>query len=92
MCARVYTLLLASACAVVVTSASHAAASFTSNPALPVHSDAAFDCSGTPNTKAIWTQDPVFVRSVPNGALYQVGNATQNLSVVHLYGTAYQLG
>jgi len=34
----------------------------------------------------------VFVSSVPNGALYLSGNATHNISVVHIYGTPYQMG
>jgi isopenicillin-N N-acyltransferase-like protein len=50
------------------------------------------DCTGSPNTHPIWTQPPVFVSSVPNGALYLSGNATHNISVVHIYGTPYQMG
>lgn len=60
-------------------------------PSLP-RSTAAFNCTGTPNRHPVWTQDPVLVTTVPNGALYHAGNATHNISVVHLYGTAYQLG
>ena len=53
---------------------------------------AQYNCSGTPNTKPVWTAAPVFVRKTTNGALYQAGDAVQNISVVHLYGSAYELG
>lgn len=51
-----------------------------------------YNCSGKPNTKPVWTAAPVLVRKVTNGAYYVSGDATQNISVVHLYGSAYELG
>jgi hypothetical protein len=51
-----------------------------------------FNCSGTPNTKPVWTTEPALVRKVSNGAYFVSGDATQNISVVHLYGSAYELG
>lgn len=40
----------------------------------------------------IATSDPVFVREVPNGKLFNAGLPGFNFSVVHLYGTPYQMG
>jgi len=49
-------------------------------------------CSGTPNLNPIWTEDPVFVSQVQNGKLYKVGNVSPQISVVHVYGTPYEMG
>ncbi len=55
-------------------------------------------CHGKPdpeakrNTQPIFTDAPVFVRSVQNASLYRVGNDENAISVVHLWGNAYQRG
>jgi hypothetical protein len=59
-----------------------------------------FLCSGKPdpnakpNLNAVIQGTPTFVRSVPNGQLWTVGDAAQNITVpiVHLFGTPYQKG
>lgn len=60
--------------------------------------DAAY-CGGKPhpnidNNNPIYTEDPVFVASVKNGKLYQVGRKDLNntLYIIHLWGTNYQRG
>lgn len=45
-----------------------------------------------PNTYAINTTAPTFVRSVPNGKLYRAGTPGFEFNVAHIWGTAYELG
>lgn len=48
--------------------------------------------NGAPNAMPILTGNPVFVRSIPNAALYTVGSGDDTLPVVHLWGTPYEKG
>lgn len=45
-----------------------------------------------PNVFPITQPEAVFVRSVPNGALYELLVHDQNIAVVHLWGSPYQKG
>lgn len=51
-------------------------------------------CTGTPNLNPIYTDDPVLVKTVPNGKLYKMGNETvvPNVFLVQVWGTAYEMG
>lgn len=49
-------------------------------------------CNGTANTIPVHTADPVFVRQVPNGKLYQGGAGTDTFNVLHVYGSYYEMG
>ena len=55
-------------------------------------------CHGSPspdaqqNTNPINTAAPVFVKSVPNGKLFNVGAGDDVIPLVHLWGTPYQKG
>lgn len=61
--------------------------------------DAAF-CNGRPSPDAKPNMNSIinvlesgdFVRSVPNGSLYHVGNGEDRISVVHLWGGPYERG
>eukprot|EP01079_Euglenida_sp_SAG-EU17-18_P001080 gene1080-2640_t len=48
-------------------------------------------CPGAANTKPIWQEPPKPVRTVKNGRRFAAG-ADGQLSVVHLYGTPYEMG
>lgn len=56
------------------------------------------ECNGAPNPNAqpnlnaIVTDEPVFVRSVPNALLYTVGTGDDMINLVHLYGSPYAMG
>lgn len=50
------------------------------------------DPNAKPNLYPIYTNPPTHVKSVPNGHLYSVGDEISNFSIVHLYGTPYQMG
>ena len=45
-----------------------------------------------PNLNAIDSSPPTLVRTVKNGKLYHVGTGDDKISLVHLYGTAYEKG
>ncbi len=46
-----------------------------------------------PNLNPIYTDAPIFLRAVPNGELYQVGNAENRIHLLHLYGyNGYDFG
>ena len=45
-----------------------------------------------PNLNHIYTSAPTFVKSVTNASLYHVGDGEDQISVVHLWGNAYQRG
>lgn len=49
-------------------------------------------CVAKNNTIPVWTADPVFVKSVPNGKLYTGGDGNDTFHVLHVYGTPYQQG
>jgi len=49
-------------------------------------------CTGKPNMLAINENDLVFVSQVPNAKLYTTHNIDPPISVVHLYGTPYEMG
>ncbi|ESP01180.1 hypothetical protein LOTGIDRAFT_172703 [Lottia gigantea] len=59
--------------------------------------DAAF-CHGSPKKTAqpnlipIDTGVPRFIRSVPNGKLYEVGSGEDAFKIIHVYGTSYEMG
>jgi len=49
-------------------------------------------CSGSPNTNPIIDVTPRFVKQVANGKLYMAGSGDDEIYLVHLWGTAYQMG
>jgi len=49
-------------------------------------------CTGKLNTLPINENDLVFVKSVPNGKLYQTKNIDPPINVIHVYGTPYEMG
>ena len=55
-------------------------------------SAAAPRCHGTNNTVPLNEQDPVLIRSVPNGKLYLAGQGNDTFEVMHLWGTPYEMG
>lgn len=68
-----------------------AVAGLPSDPTLP---PSQWNCKGTPNQFPALTTAPTFVRQVPNGKLFQVGNENVDpaINVLHLWGTPYQMG
>ncbi|ELR17473.1 Nacylsphingosine amidohydrolase, putative [Acanthamoeba castellanii str. Neff] len=76
-----------SVAALLVLSFCLALASASFEPASP-----AAGCSGKPNLSPIYDDAPQFVKSVPNGKLYIQRNVTPPVYIVHLYGTAYEMG
>ncbi|EGD79182.1 hypothetical protein PTSG_09912 [Salpingoeca rosetta] len=50
------------------------------------------DPNAKPNLNPIYTEAPVLVRSVKNAKLYTVGGGNDTISLVHLYGTPYEMG
>lgn len=52
------------------------------------------NCPGKPNTFEVWTEPPTLIKSVNNGKLFMVGNASSQTStyVVHVFGTPYEMG
>jgi hypothetical protein len=44
------------------------------------------------NTAPFETAPPVFVKSAANGALYEAGPANAKFPVLHVYGSAYEMG
>jgi len=73
------TLLLVVAVALVATAAAASGAG-------PVN------CGGQPNNNAILSGPLTFVRSVPNGKLYRNYAVSPPLSVLHVWGTPYEMG
>lgn len=61
---------------------------FAASTPLPIPSS----CNGQVNTIPVWTEDPKYVRSVPNGKLYIGGGGNDTFPVLHLYGTPYEMG
>eukprot|EP00759_Apiculatamorpha_spiralis_P024121 PhF_6_TR27820/c0_g1_i1/m.40578 len=49
-------------------------------------------CPGVANTIPIYTADPTFLATVPNGNLYQGGTGNDTFYIQHLYGTYYEMG
>jgi len=55
-------------------------------------------CGGSPNPNAqpnlnpINTQAPTLVANVPNGTLYTLGSGPSMISIVHVWGSPYQMG
>ncbi|CAM9298062.1 unnamed protein product [Ectocarpus fasciculatus] len=55
-------------------------------------------CNGAPDEGtrtsdlAIFDEEPTFVRSVKNAALYEAGPANARFPIVHVYGDAYEVG
>jgi isopenicillin-N N-acyltransferase-like protein len=55
-------------------------------------------CNGSPDEGIrtsdfpIFDEEPTFVRSVKNAALYEAGPANARFPVVHVYGNAYEVG
>mmetsp|Transcript_13527 Transcript_13527/g.31136 ORF Transcript_13527/g.31136 Transcript_13527/m.31136 type:complete len:438 (+) Transcript_13527:18-1331(+) len=62
------------------------------------HGALAAYCHGKPDPKAqpnlnpIFTDAPVFVKSVEHGKLFTVGDGEDRINVVHVWGTPYQWG
>ncbi|KAF2071497.1 hypothetical protein CYY_007192 [Polysphondylium violaceum] len=49
-------------------------------------------CNGVPNVNGIWNDTLVFNSSVENGKLYTAGSLGNQVPVVHVYGTPYEMG
>jgi len=49
-------------------------------------------CKGVPNTNGIWDQALILNNTVTNGKLYTAGSDGNQVPVVHLYGTPYEMG
>jgi hypothetical protein len=45
-----------------------------------------------PNMNPIYEGEPVFVKSIENGALYTIGQGEDIIPIVHMWGSAYQRG
>ena len=50
------------------------------------------DPNAKPNTLPIFTGPAVLQRSVPNGHAYQAGAPGYEFDLVHVYGSAYEMG
>eukprot|EP00753_Platysulcus_tardus_P002872 PLAT11979.1.p2 GENE.PLAT11979.1~~PLAT11979.1.p2 ORF type:complete len:455 (+),score=216.96 PLAT11979.1:31-1365(+) len=50
------------------------------------------ECRGKPNTIPAWDGELTFVKATKNGKLYHAGDGEDRLSVVHVYGTPYEMG
>eukprot|EP00051_Salpingoeca_urceolata_P026450 m.477358 g.477358 ORF g.477358 m.477358 type:complete len:444 (+) comp20814_c0_seq1:1427-2758(+) len=50
------------------------------------------DPDAQPNLNPIYTDEPKFVRSVPNASLFTVGEGDDKLNVVHVWGSPYEMG
>jgi len=50
--------------------------------------------AGNSNSAPIWDDEPVLIKTVKNGKLYQVGNKAYNntIDLLHVYGTMYEMG
>lgn len=62
--------------------------------ALCALASAADICPGQPNLQEVWTGVPALVNTTVNGQRYIAGfaNDSQPLNIVHVYGTAYEMG
>ncbi len=47
---------------------------------------------GPPNLEAVITDKPKFVRQVANGKLYTVGTGDDEMDVMHVWGTPFEMG
>lgn len=45
-----------------------------------------------PNNNPIYVDPPSFVKSVPNGKLFTVGIGEDEINIVHVWGTPYEMG
>jgi hypothetical protein len=61
---------------------------FSSSFGLP----SANNCQGKPNLNPIFTNDPVLIATTTNGKLYQANQISPPINVLHVYGTAYEMG
>lgn len=50
------------------------------------------DCTGTANTEPIYTKPPIFVNQLQNGKRYLAGQGNDSIHLVHVYGSAYEMG
>ncbi len=48
-------------------------------------------CTGSPNNEPIYSDPPVFVNSTTNGKLFLLKSVEPPISVIHLYGSAYEM-
>jgi len=51
-----------------------------------------YTCGGEPNNNPIIEANPQFIKSVKNGKLYHAGQGDETISVVHVYGSFYDMG
>jgi isopenicillin-N N-acyltransferase-like protein len=54
-------------------------------------------CHGKPqsyyvNNETIWTGQPKLLRSHPHGKLYEIGEGTSTMKLLHVYGNMYEMG
>jgi isopenicillin-N N-acyltransferase-like protein len=54
-------------------------------------------CNGKPgalhnNTNPIWKGTPRLLKTVPNGKLFEIGENTSTIKLLHVYGNMYQMG
>eukprot|EP01127_Copromyxa_protea_P004456 TRINITY_DN14317_c0_g1_i1.p1 TRINITY_DN14317_c0_g1~~TRINITY_DN14317_c0_g1_i1.p1 ORF type:complete len:423 (-),score=87.84 TRINITY_DN14317_c0_g1_i1:40-1308(-) len=55
-------------------------------------SAAEYTCKGEANNNPIYKEAPTFVKQVKNGKLYTTGGEEPKVSVVHMWGTPYEMG
>lgn len=49
-------------------------------------------CKGQPNTNPVWRGEPTLVSTTTNGKRYIVGEGDDRIHLVHVYGSAYEMG
>ena len=50
------------------------------------------DPNAKPNLNPIIDQAPKFVKQIQNGKLYTVGSGDEQIYIVHLWGSPYEMG
>lgn len=54
-------------------------------------------CHGSPkeyfvNNEPVWKEEPHLIRAHKYGKLYEIGNDTTTMKLLHVYGNMYQMG
>lgn len=54
-------------------------------------------CHGRPgqyyvNEQPVWTSQPTLLRTHKNGKLYEIGEGTTKMKLIHVYGNMYEMG
>jgi len=50
------------------------------------------NCQGSPNTQPVWSGTPTLVNQSEHGKLFVAGESDNQISVLHLWGTPYEMG